>query len=287
MSVTPGAVSRQVKALEDFLGVALFRRTPSEIVLTAEGEQYYQAISPHLWALADATKSLVGRKGQDVVHIRAYTTFAGKWLIPRLRSFTEKNPQIEIRLTTSLEAVDFDRENVDAAIRLGNGNYPGLEIERLIENHLAPLCSPEYALHEGLTTKTDLIGKQLLHTLVRPEDWRIWIESAGLGNRIDWYKGPKYASSILSYQAALDHQGVMMAQKAMFKDDLDSGRLVQPFGPTVTRGDFTYYLIFPRNRLRNPALRTFQDWLIDKCQAERIEEEVVPAIERGGIAGRY
>lgn len=282
MNVTPGAVSRQVKALEDSLGVVLFRRTASEIFLTAEGEQYFESISPHLWALADATKQLAGGKGQEVVHIRAYTTFGGKWLIPRLSSFSDLHPGVEIRLTTSLEAVDFDRERVDAAIRLGDGDYPGLEVEKLIENQLAPLCSPEYAARHDLKAKEDLAGKKLLHTLARPEDWRVWIETVGLGQLVDWYHGPKYASSMLAYQAALDHQGLMMAQKSLFRDDLEAGRLVQPFGPTVNRGPFTYYLIYPRNRMRNPALRKFQSWLPQQCAAEKDDDEVLPALPRFG-----
>lgn len=284
MNVTAGAVSRQVKALEECLGVMLFRRTASEIVLTAEGERYFQSISPHLWALADATKQLIGSKGQEVVHIRAYTTFGGKWLIPKLSNFSDLHPGVEIRLTTSLEAVDFDREKVDAAIRLGDGGYPGLEVEKLIENHLAPLCTPEYVERHGLKAKEDLAGKKLLHTLARPEDWRVWVDTAGLGHLVDWYQGPKYASSMLAYQATLDHQGLMVAQKALFRDDLDAGRLVQPFGPTVTRGAFTYYLIYPRNRMRNPALRKFRTWLLQQCGAERNDEAVIPALTRFGQA---
>lgn len=286
MNVTPGAVSRQVKVLEDYLGVVLFRRLPSEITLTPEGEQYFQAISPLLWGLSDATVNLIGNKGVQIVHIRAYTTFAGKWLIPRLSSFADAHPNIEIRLTTSLEAVDFERENVDAAIRLGDGEYPGYEVDKLIENHLAPLCTPEYAEREQIHMAEDLVGKRLLHTLVRPDDWRIWIETVGLQGRLDWHVGPKYASSILAYHATLEHQGLMMAQKALFEEDLKKGRLIQPVGPTVTRGGFTYYLILRRNRLRNPALRRFRDWLVNECQSVQNDEPVIPAVPRYvGVGG--
>jgi LysR family glycine cleavage system transcriptional activator len=100
MNVTPGAVSRQVKVLEDHLGIPLFRRTSGAIILTAEGEQYFQALTPHFHAIADATKNLAGREGQEIIHIRAYTTFVGKWLIPRIGSFNAKNPNTELRLTT-------------------------------------------------------------------------------------------------------------------------------------------------------------------------------------------
>jgi LysR family glycine cleavage system transcriptional activator len=132
LSVTPGAVSRQVQALEAFLGVPLFRREPREIVLTAEGEQYLAAISAHLEGIRESTQKLTGKRGIEILRVRAYTTFAVKWLIPRLGTFHAENPTMEVRLTTSIEAVDFEKENVDGAIRLGDGAWPGLEVDRLI-----------------------------------------------------------------------------------------------------------------------------------------------------------
>jgi LysR family glycine cleavage system transcriptional activator len=268
MCVTPGAVSRQIKVLEEHLGIRLFRRSPSEISLTAEGERYFVAISSHFESLAEATRTLVGRKGQDVVRIRAYTTFSGKWLIPRIASFNAENPQTELRLTTSLEAVDFDRENVDAAIRLCDGHFPGLEVERLFDNELAPLCASQFAWKNNLCESADLCKVRLLHTMARPDDWRIWIEAAGLAGIVDSYVGAKFESSILAYHATLEGQGVMLAPKALFREDLERGLLIQPFGPTVSRGNFTYYLVFPRNRLRNPAMRRFRVWLSEQCAQE-------------------
>jgi LysR family glycine cleavage system transcriptional activator len=265
--VTPGAVSRQVQSLEMCLGVPLFRREAREIVLTAEGEQYLLAISQHFDGIREATQKLTGSKNLEILRIRAYTTFAMKWLIPRLSSFHAANKTTEVRITTSLEAVDFERENVDGAIRLGDGNWPGCETDRLVPNELIPICSPAFRRQAGLKKIGDLVGQPLLHSLVRPDDWRYWLEAAGLKG-IDPYAGPKYASSILAYQAALEGQGVMMAQKVLFTDELRAKRLVQPFGPALDRGDFTYYFIYPRNRTRNPAFRRFRAWLIEQAKAE-------------------
>lgn len=265
--VTPGAVSRQVQSLEMSLGVPLFRREAREIVLTAEGEQYLLAISQHFDGIREATQKLTGSKNLEILRIRAYTTFAMKWLIPRLSSFHAANKTTEVRITTSLEAVDFERENVDGAIRLGDGNWPGCETDRLVPNELIPICSPAFRRQAGLKKIGDLVGQPLLHSLVRPDDWRYWLEAAGQKG-IDPYAGPKYASSTLAYQAALEGQGVMMAQKVLFTDELRAKRLVQPFGPTLDRGDFTYYFIYPRNRTRNPAFRRFRAWLIEQAKAE-------------------
>lgn len=269
LSVTPGAVSRHVQSLEMFLGVRLFRRHAREIVLTAEGEQYLAKVSEHLDGIREATRALTGRRGKDILRIRAYTTFAMKWLIPRLSSFHAGNQTTEVRLTTSNETVDFDRENLDGAIRLGDGRWPGVELDRLMPNELVPLCTPEYGRRHGLQNPEDLQGTLLLHSLVRSDDWQYWLKAAGASG-IDPYSGDKYASSTLAYQATLEGHGIMIAQKALFLDDLRAGRLVQPIPFSLDRGAFTYYLIYPRRSSRNPAFRRFREWLLD--EVERIEQ---------------
>lgn len=263
--VTPGAVSRQVQRLETFLGIRLFRRDPREIVLTSEGEQYLAAISRHLDGIREETQKLTGRKSVEILRVRAYTTFAMKWLIPRLGTFHHANPTTEVRLTTSNETVDFDRESVDGAIRLGDGKWPGVEIDPVMRNELITLCSPEFRSSQNLQNTSDLQRVNLLHSLVRPDDWRLWLQAAG-ENAIDPYAGGKYASTTLAYQAALEGQGVMVAQRALFSDDLRSGRLVQPFDTMLDRGAFTYYFIYPRNRMRNPAFRRFRVWLLEQAE---------------------
>lgn len=264
--VTPGAVSRQVQRLETYLGVKLFRRDPREIVLTTEGEQYLAAVTRHFDGLREETLKLTGRRTIEILRVRAYTTFAMKWLIPRLSTFNASNDTTEVRLTTSNETVDFDRENVDGAIRLGDGNWPGVEVDRVMKNELVPLCTPAFRESHGLNEFGDLSRIHLLHSFIRPDDWRYWLESAGC-KTVDPYAGDKYASSTLAYQATLEGQGVMIAQKALFLDDLRSGRLVQPFEHSLDRGDFTYYFIYPRNRLRNPAFRRFRIWLLEQAAA--------------------
>ncbi|MBI0539544.1 transcriptional regulator GcvA [Roseomonas sp. KE2513] len=265
LGVTPGAVSRQVQVLENELGVQLFRRSPSAMALTVQGEQYLAAISPHLDGIREASRRLTGRRGPEVLKVRAYTTFAMKWLIPRLSVYQQTNRVTDVRLTTSLENVDFSREDVDCAIRLGDGNWPGLEADRLVRNELIPVCTEALCREVGLRSPQDLQRVSLLHSLARPDDWRYWLEAAGLQG-IDPYAGPRYASSVLALQAVMAGQGVMLAQKALMADDLRDGRLVQPFGPALDRGSFTYYLVYPAGRLRNPSFRRFRAWLIDQAE---------------------
>ena len=266
LCVTPGAVSRQVQSLEAHLGVRLFRREPHEIVLTAEGEQYLAAIVQHLDGIREATEKLTGLRAVEILRLRAYTTFSMKWLIPRLGTFHAENKTTEVRLTTSNEAVDFDRENLDGAIRLGDGTWPGVEVDRLVANELTPLCSPAFRREHQIKSLDDLARLPRLHSMVRPDDWSHWLAKADPGNKIDPYTGDKYASSILAYQATLEGHGIMMAQKVLFLDDLRAKRLVQPFDLLLDRGKFTYYFVYPRSRLRNPAFRRFRSWLIEQSK---------------------
>lgn len=270
--VTPGAVSRQVQSLEAFLGVKLFRRDPREIVLTAEGEQYLAAVAQSLDIVRDATQRLTGKRAVEVVRLRAYTTFAMKWLIPRLSSFHDANPEVEVRLETSNEAVSFEREAVDCAIRLGDGQWSGVETDRVLDNRLVPMCSPALAARNPLQTVSDLGRVRLLHSMIRPDDWRHWLRAAG-AHEIDPYSGDKFASSTLAYQATLEGFGVMIAQRALFADDVAAGRLVCPFDLELDMGSHTYYLLYPQNRLRKPAFRRFRLWLLEQARGAADHED--------------
>jgi len=274
LSVTAGAVSRQVQILETYLGVPLFRREARAAILTAAGEQYLAEITAHLDGIREATLKLTGVRGRsrDVLKVRAYITFAMKWLIPRLSSFHDANPATEVRITASLEAVDFEHEDVDCAIRLGDGNWPHCEVDKLVANELVPVCSPDYRREAKLKSPSDLAGRTLLHSLARPDDWMHWLNAAGLTG-IDPFAGLKYQSSVMVYQAAIEGQGIAIAQKFLVEDDLRRRRLVQPFAITCDRGNYTYYLIYPKNRLRTPSFRTFRQWLGEQAlEASRVQD---------------
>ncbi len=266
LNVTPAAVSRQVKVLEEHLGVVLFRRGSNMLTLTAEGERYIAGIGPHFDAIAEATRSLTGRSGNEVLRIRAYTTFAMRWLIPRLPNFHDAAPGAEVQLTTSLESIDFEREDVDGAIRLGDGRWPGLLVDRLVANELVPVCSPGLKRTAGLNSAADLAQVRLLHSLARPDDWMLWLEAAEI-SLPNAAAGLKFQSSALCYEAASLGQGVAIAQKVLVERDLENGTLTIPFGPTFNREAFTYYFVFPEDRLRKLAFRHFRRWLQSQSAA--------------------
>jgi LysR family glycine cleavage system transcriptional activator len=268
LHVTASAVSRQVRSLERALGLRLFERGHREITLTRKGADYYRAVKTSLDALREATRSLTRSRPRRQLKIRAYTTFAMRWLIPRLSGFHAAHPEIEVLLKASLEPVDFRKEDLDGAIRLGDGNWPGASACRLVANILAPVASPTL-LKAGpkLKKPADLARHTLLHSIARPDDWATWLAAAGVKS-LDPRAGMTYESSAMAYAAAVEGQGVAMAQLFLVAKDLEEGRLVRPFPKTVDMGDFTYYLLTPRHREDSAPMKTFRAWLLEQFDAQ-------------------
>src|SRR5262245_28308899 len=268
LHVTPGAVSRQVRALEDFLGIALFERGHREISLTRRGAEYYEVVGKCFELLRGGTGRAKKAAQKRQLRIRAYTTFAMRWLIPRLSGFHAAHPNIEVLLTASLDPVDFSRDDLDGAIRLGDGNWAGVKAHRLVPNILAPVCSPRL-MKSGppLKRPADLARHTLLHSIARPDDWQYWLEANGVDD-IDPHAGLTYESSALAYQAANEGQGLAIAQRFLVDDDLRSKRLVMPFRKTVDMGAFTYYLVTPGTEAdpkESPQMAEFREWLLEQC----------------------
>jgi LysR family transcriptional regulator, glycine cleavage system transcriptional activator len=266
LNVTPAAVSRHIKLLEDQLGVTLFDRGHRSITLTPVGHRYLIDIARAFESMTVATVNLTEIRRRRTLKIRAYTTFSMKWLLPRLSTFHQENPDIEVSLTTSLHAVDFNAENVDAAIRLSHAPSSDIGFDRLVPNELVPVCSPEFArAHPELNDETpSSLGKvPLLHSLARPEDWAKWLDAAGVRG-VNPLSGTSYESSILAYDAAARGHGVAMAQRVLISDELEGGKLVRPFSFVLDEGSFTYYLVYPKSHLSNTEFNLFRTWLLSR-----------------------
>lgn len=268
LHVTPGAVSRQIKTLEDALGVQLFTRGHRNISLTRQGQDYFRAVTRAIEVLREGTRKLQRRRQRKQLKIRAYTTFAMRWLIPRLSGFHAAHPDVEVLLKASLEPVDFRNEDIDGAIRLGDGNWPGAHAIRLVDNVLVPVASPAL-LGAGpkLKRPADLAHHTLLHSIARPDDWGHWLEAAGVSEQIDARAGMTYESSAMSYAAAVEGQGVAIAQRFLVEKDLQEGRLVTPFKKALDMGDFTYYLLTPAHREESADMKRFRLWLLEQFHA--------------------
>lgn len=263
LNVTPGAVSRQVKALEEWFGAPLFQRRHKQVELTPLGRSYLQSVSEPLERIASATERALQRDAERPIAITCYPTFALRWLVPRWGRFYDQHPEIDVQLTTSLQPVDFSRGDVDAAILVGEGTqtWPGLDFVKLLEVSLFPVCSPALCQGENaLRTAADLSRFTLLHGTPRRQDWRRWLDYAGVQN-IDADGGVTFDSLNLSIQAAVEGLGVAIAVGDLVTDDLDAGRLVQPFGP-ARPSNRPFCLVYPPDRLRNRRLKAFRDWLV-------------------------
>ncbi len=280
LNVTPAAISHQIKGLEAFLGVALFRRARRTIWLTEAG----QAAIPDLRAAFDHLGAAVDRiRGLDfsgVITVSAAPSFAAKWLVPRLEGFRVANPEIDARVTASVDLVDFHRDQVDIGVRYGSGRYPGLCVDLLLTEEVVPVCSP--GLRDGgppLQSPDDLQHYTLIHDDTALAggalpDWRMWLLAAG-ARAVDWTRGPRYSPSSVVIQAAIDGQGVALVGSVLVDADLTAGRLIRPFELTVPV-DFAYYVVSPQATADRPKVRAFRDWLLAEAERYRSETRSEP-----------
>lgn len=243
MLVTAGAVSHQLRQLEAHFGVPLFVRQGRGLALTASGATYFERVTTHFEGLRQASGQLLGNAGRSVLRLRSYTTFATRWLIPRITQFQLAHPEIDIRLTTVSDWSDLG--DFDAGIRLGDGNWPQYRCTRLVSNILVPVCSPALIQPSRPADVTWLAEQTILFLRARPDDWRLWCEAAGIDYR-RLTRRRELESSVLAYQAALEGQGVALAQRVLVGAELEQCSLVVPLPIEVDQGDFTYYLVSDR-----------------------------------------
>lgn len=262
LNVTQTAISHQIRRLEEELGIKLFIRQSRSLALTPEATDYLPGIRAAFQDLRTATDRLLRNGNDRMLTISTLTSFAVKWLLPRLAPFQEKHPDIDVRITTSTELVDFRRGAVDAAIRYGRGQWPGLRAEWLMTDQMFPVCSP--ALLEGkngLKKPEDLARFTLLHTTGYSDDWRFWLTAAGLPTDIAKNPGLTFDLSFMTIQAAVDGIGVAIGHTAFVQDDIAKGRLVAPFDVTLPE-DAGYYFVTPHEKAALPKVTAFRDWLI-------------------------
>jgi LysR family glycine cleavage system transcriptional activator len=260
LNVTQTAISHQIRRLEEELGLKLFIRQSRSLALTPEATDYLPGIRAAFQDLRTATDRLLRKDDDRVLTISTLTSLAVKWLLPRLSSFQEKHPDIDVRITTSTELVDFRTSNVDAAIRYGQGRWPGLDAEWLMAEHLFPVCSPKLLTGEhALRQPEDLKHATLLHTSSTIDDWRLWLTAAGLPAHLSQNRGLTFDLAFMTIQAAIDGLGVAMGHTAYVADDVANGRLVVPFN--VSMPSAGYYFVTPQDRPTTPKLNLFRDWL--------------------------
>ncbi len=273
MNVTQGAVSRQVKVLEEYLGFGLFARTSKGLELNRNGRAYVGVLSQAFEQIARATDEVVTSRSQSILTIRGYTTFLVRWLIPLLPEFKVKHPSVEIRLVSASEPVDFERDNVDLGIRYGYGQWKHTASDMLFLDSLFPVCSPALLEHVTLKTPQDLSHCSLLHLNLRRSDWPDWLANPGCQNLIP--DNNLFLEDLgVVYQCAIAGMGVAIAQQAYVADDLAARRLVAPFD-SILRRPKGYFLVCPRDRVHVPKIRIFWDWLRERLATDALKESTL------------
>ncbi|MEL7282286.1 MAG: transcriptional regulator GcvA [Pseudomonadota bacterium] len=266
LRVTPAAVSQQVKALEDRLGVALFQRLTRALRLTQAGQEALPLVSEGFDLLAEGLSRLQDH-GRHPLTISVSASFGAIWLVPRLERFYARHPEIELRLDGTDRRVDLARGEADVAIRYGRGGYPGVRVDHLFDQRNTPVCHPD--LLDGaapLRAPDDLRHHTLLHVNWQSTDasWRMWLRAAG-ARQVDGTKGPQFSQESMAIEAALDGQGVALVGDRLVADHLAAGRLVSPFGDDFKSPlKFAYHLL-SRQEDTDARVAAFRAWILEEA----------------------
>jgi LysR family glycine cleavage system transcriptional activator len=270
-------VSQQVKQLEDWLGVTLFRRLPKGVLLTDAGQLYGSELRDVFARLTVASERVRRQAASPILTVSMVPSLATRWLIPRLGDFRARHPEIDIRLEVNSAPTDFARENVDAGIRQGRGpGWPGLHADLLFPNIVFPVCSPRL-LEDGppLRGPADLARFTLLHedpwvdAQGRRQEltWQEWLAAVGAPG-VDATRGPHFSQTQMSLRAALAGQGVALANAVLAGEDLRAGRLVRAL-PEEVACESLYWFVCPEAALAQPRVAAFRAWLLEEAARER------------------
>ena len=274
LNVTQTAISHQIKRLEEELGIRLFIRQNRALALTPAAKEYLPGIRAAFNDLRLATDRLLRRDDDHVLTVSTLASLAAKWLLPRITGFQEAHPGIDVRITTSTALVDFRSGDVDAAIRYGRGQWPGLRVDWLMADTLFPVCSPVDPRAIAVTCADHV----LLHSSAgNDDDWRLWLTAAGLPTNLSKQPGVTFDLVFMTVQAAIDGVGVAMGRTSYVQDDIAKGRLVVPFDITLPV-DAGFYLVSPEAKADSPKLSAFRNWLMDavKSKPEPLAETTLP-----------
>jgi LysR family glycine cleavage system transcriptional activator len=260
LRVTHGAVSHQIRSLEEYLGLSLFRRLPRRVVLTEPGEALFSKVRTAFDLLEMSTEQVTAAYRQRPLVVSCIATFSMRWLIPRLHEFHARYPDIDIRLSAPDSPVDFPRDDIDVSIRVGPVAWPGhIEAVPFLAEAFGPVCSPALVHQHPLAHPGDLQQHTLLHTESRKSAWNDWLQAAEV-TTVDPTTGKRFETFYFLLQAAASGLGVAIGPHPLVAEDLTTGRLVAPFG--FVPSGLSMYLLYPKSRAQNPQLVAFRDWLV-------------------------
>ena len=267
LHVTPAALSHQIRALEEQLGLELFFRRTRAIERTDAGRLIYQGVHAGFESVRNAVGQLARARDGNVLVISATPGLVAKWLMPRLWRFLHAHPDIDARVSATLNVADFSGDGVDVAIRLSKGDHPDLHVEKLFDDSMLPLCAPRL-VEQGLRSPADLPRFPLIHydiamSMRAPPLWADWFAIAGVQG--DATRGLKVNVADHALDAAVAGAGVSLSFKLISSDDVHAGRLVCPFGPELPLAS-GYHFVCPKGQEKQANVRAFRDWLFAEME---------------------
>ncbi|WP_343559636.1 transcriptional regulator GcvA [Kiloniella sp. b19] len=277
LNVTQSAVSRQIRQLEDEVGLVLFERHHQRLVLTQAGRSYAEEVREGLEKLHGATLRLMAYRGVGgELTLACLPTFGSRWLIPRLPDFTSHHPEIHLNLITRLGPFDFGNDPVDAAIHFGTGQWPGAKSDFLMGEELLPVCSPDF--HNRLINSGDVIcknnkisaedianGLPLIHLTSRPMAWSEWFETQDI-TAPKATIGPRFEHFHMVIHAAISGMGIALLPKFLIEEELNNSSLCQLL-PGANNEKLAYHLVYPQEKATLPRLQAFRKWLMKMARA--------------------
>lgn len=275
LSVTPAAISQQIRSLEEFLGVELFKRTNRSLILTENAQVALAPLKEGFEKMEEAVDLLTETKDNNVLRVSVSPSFASKWLVPRLARYYERYPLSIVKISATMALTDFQAEDVDIAVRYGRGDYPDLHSEELMRDVVFPVCSPELmASGETISQPADLMQHTFIHDDSFSEDnsaptWTMWLKAAGL-EVADGLPALHFNTHALAVEAAVAGRGVALARSSIAEEDLRAGRLVRPLNDEIPV-NFAHHIVCPPEKLRLERIQNFIGWLFDEAETEPLE----------------
>ncbi|WP_407279296.1 LysR family transcriptional regulator [Aromatoleum evansii] len=268
LALTQSAICRQIAALEDFLGLRLFRRTKRGVTLTEAGLSYSRQISARLDAMERDTLSVMAHHGRGAtIELAVMPTFATRWLLPRLGEFLARHPDVTVNMNNRTRPFLFADTEFDAALYFGDAGWPGTEAHFLMRESATPVCSPRRLQGRASLTPEEIAALPLLQQSTRPYAWREWFGSLGMQVAHDM-TGTRYELFSMLAQAAMQDMGIALIPPFLIREELDSGRLVMPC-EHVYLSTKAYYLIIPERKAETASLAAFRDWLVEEAAIYR------------------
>ncbi len=263
--ITSSAVSHQIKALEQYLGLSLFDRKKRKAELTPIGEKYFTSVRQVFNELEVATQRIVDNPETDIVTISVAPNFLVRWMMPRMKSFQQQYPDIELQISASTGLIDFNKTNVDMAVYYGHGDWHDIEVAFLNHVYLVPVCSPRLLDTEHpLKTPEDLKRHTLIHVGKRLHEWSEWLEIAKVKNK-GFGHGLQLSSSQLATAAAQEGLGVALGDSTLSSEEIAQGKLIMPFDIQLDTHK-SFYLVYQKGKPVSSSMQAFKNWVIEEMQ---------------------